>query len=144
LQSAALSVTAKKGIGMEGERFRALVARVLSDLPAEFRNKLENIDVVVCEHPTPRQLARLKRGWTLLGLYEGVPHTERTQSYNMVLPDRITLFQQPIEANCHCEEEIAEEVRRVVCHEIAHHFGIDDESLWRIESEKLGEKWTRR
>lgn len=124
---------------MEGENFKALVAKALSDLPAEFRNKLENIDVVVQERPAPTQLAKLglKRGETLLGLYEGVPHTERTRGYNMALPDKITVFQRPIEAKCRCEEEIAEEIKRVVCHEIAHHFGIDDETLWRIESERL-------
>jgi len=123
---------------MKGENFKALVVRALSDLPAEFRNKLENIDVVVQERPTPTQLAQLgfKRGETLLGLYEGVPHTKRSRGYNMALPDKITVFQRTIEAKCRSEEELAEEVKRVVCHEIAHHFGIDDETLCQIESEK--------
>lgn len=130
---------------MEREEFEALVVRALTDLPAEFRNKLENIDVVVEERPTRRQLAKsgIRRSWTLLGLYEGVPHTRRTGAYNMVLPDRVTLFQEPIEANCRSEEEIAQAIKRVVCHEIAHHFGIDDDSLSRIESEKLRKKGRR-
>ena len=124
---------------MEVEKFEELVVEALSDLPAEFRDKLENIDVVVRDRPTPRQLARvgLRRGWTLLGLYEGVPRTKRTTGYNLVLPDRITLFQKPIEAKCRSEEEIADEVRRVVSHEIAHYFGIDDHSLRSIERSKL-------
>ena len=130
---------------MESENFKALVVKALSDLPEEFQSRLENIDVVVEERPTPSQLATagLKRGWTLLGLYEGVPHTERTRWYNMALPDKITVFQKPIEAKCRGEEEIAEEIKRVGCHEIAHHFGIDDERLSRIESEehrKTGEE----
>ena len=124
---------------MEIERFEELVARALSELPEEFREKLENIDVVVSEYPTSRQLAksRIRRGWTLLGLYEGVPRTHRTTGYNLVLPDRITLFQGPIEAKCHSEDEIAQEIGRVVRHEIAHYFGIDDESLRRIEGRGL-------
>jgi len=124
---------------MEREKFEALLVRALTELPAEFQDRLENVDMVVEERPTPRQLAkvRLRRGWTLLGLYEGVPHTRRTHSYNMVLPDRITLFQEPIEAKCRSEEEIAEEMKRVVCHEIAHHFGIDDDRLRRMERERL-------
>ena len=123
---------------MKREHFEALVVKALNELPVEFRNRLENIDVVVQERPTSKQLAKvgLRRGWTLLGLYEGVPHTERTRGYDMALPDKITVFQKPIEAKCRCEEEIAEEIQRVVRHEIAHHFGIDDESLWGIESEK--------
>src|SRR4030067_344786 len=109
---------------MEVEKFEELVGRALSELPEEFQEKLENIDVVVSEYPTPRQLAksRVGRGWTLLGLYEGVPRTHRTTGYNLVLPDRITLFQGPIEAKCHSEDEIAHEIGRVVRHEIAHYF----------------------
>ena len=128
----------EKGTDVESEDFEALVVKALRDLPEEFQSRLENIDVLVQEHPTPRQLAAVghRRGWTLLGLYEGVPHTERTRGYHMALPDKITLFQKPIEAKCRGEEDIAQEIKRVVCHEIAHHFGIDDERLLRIEGEK--------
>ncbi len=122
---------------MERGKFEELVAKTLNDLPLEFRNRLENIDVVVLDYPTPRQLAELRRGMTLLGLYEGVPHTKRTTGYSMVLPDKITIFQKPIEAKCRSEKEIAMEIQRVVRHEIAHHFGLDDEFLWRIEAGKL-------
>jgi len=121
---------------MEREEFETLVVEALADLPTEFQDQLENVDVVVEERPTPMQLSRtgLRRGWSLLGLYEGVPHTKRTRAYSMVLPDRITLFQGAIEAKCRSEEEIAGEIKRVLCHEIAHHFGIDEDSLRRIES----------
>ena len=124
--------------GMEREAFEALLLRALSELPSEFQDRLENVDVVVEDRPTRSQLLKsgVRPGWDLLGLYEGVPHTRRSRGYNMVLPDRITLFQGPIEAKCRSEGEIAEEIKRVLCHEIAHHFGSDDRKLQGIENEK--------
>lgn len=127
-------------VAVERERFEELVAKSLSELPAEFQDRLENIDVVVLDYPTHRQLAKVGRGMTLLGLYEGVPHTRRTGAYGMVLPDKITIFQKPIEAQCRSESEIAMEIQRVVRHEIAHHFGLDDEFLERIEAGELRRK----
>jgi predicted Zn-dependent protease with MMP-like domain len=121
---------------VERERFEELVAKSLTELPMEFQDRLENIDMVVMDYPTPRQLAKVGRGMTLLGLYEGVPHTRRSRGYNLVTPDRIIIFQKPIEARCRSEKEIALEIQRVVRHEVAHHFGLDDESLREIESRK--------
>ena len=114
---------------METERFRQLVMEAIRRLPEEFASRLENVDVVVADWPTRGNLARAKlRGGTLLGLYEGVPQTKRGH-YDMVLPDKITIFQRPIEAFCHSEAEVSREVERVVKHEIAHHFGISDQRL---------------
>ena len=112
-----------------------MVARALSNLPGEFRRRMDNIDVVVQDYPTSRQLAqvRLNHPMSLLGLYQGVPLTRRGGNYNMVLPDKVTIFQKPIERMCHSDEEIVREVRRVVIHEIAHHFGISDADLERLE-----------
>lgn len=107
----------------------------MDSLPEEFLVNLENVDVVVEDAPTAAQLARAGRGMTLLGLYEGIPHTERTRGYNMVLPDRITIFQKPIEAACRTDRETVAEIQRVVRHEIAHHFGLDDEALDEIEDD---------
>jgi predicted Zn-dependent protease with MMP-like domain len=123
---------------MECEEFEDLLVRALSELPLEFQDKLENVDIIVEERPSREQLLEsgLEYDDELLGLYEGLPHTERTRWYHMVLPDRITLFQEPIEAKCRSKEEVAEEIRRVLCHEIAHHFGIDDDRLDVIENEK--------
>jgi predicted Zn-dependent protease with MMP-like domain len=92
---------------------------------------MDNVEVVVAEAPTLAQRRRmgLSPGGTLLGLYEGVPQTRRTRGYNLVLPDKITLFRRPILAVCRTPEEVKERVRRVVVHELAHHFGIDDEQL---------------
>ena len=130
---------------MEREEFEALLVGALSELPPEFQDRLENVDVVVEDRPTRSQLIKsgIRHGWDLLGLYEGVPHTQRSRWYNMVLPDRITLFQEPIEAKCRSEEEIADEIKRVLCHEIAHHFGIDDDRLRRMERERL-RSWRRK
>lgn len=119
---------------MDKERFDWLVAKAVDSLPDEFHTRLENIDVVVEEQPSPRQLAELKRkrGETLLGLYEGVPLTRRSQHYGLVVPDKITIFQKPIEARCRNDKEIIAEIQRVVQHEIAHHFGISDARLKRL------------
>jgi predicted Zn-dependent protease with MMP-like domain len=119
---------------LETEKFEELVTKALTELPEEFRNMLDNVDVTVQDYPTRAQLGRMRPGMTLLGLYEGVPHTRRTMGYSMVPPDKITIFQKPIEAIYRSEKEIAAAVQRVVRHEIAHHFGFDEQSLRRIES----------
>lgn len=116
---------------METWQFEQLVARAMENLPAEFRERLENIDVVVADEPTRTQRRRsvLGKDETLLGLYEGVPLTERTHGYTFITPDKVTIFQKPIEAKCRNDAEIIAEIQRVVQHEIAHHFGIDDDRL---------------
>jgi len=123
---------------MDRQRFEWLVAKAIEDLPEEFLSRMENIDIVVEARPSLSQIrrARLKRGHTLLGLYEGVPRTRRGIRYGLVLPDKITIFQDTIEAKCRHENEIIAEVRRVVKHEIAHHFGISDARLRQIEKDE--------
>ena len=120
---------------MDRERFRQLVAEAVDNLPEEFHVKLENIDVVVDDWPSPAQLKQvgLRRGETLLGLYQGVPLTRRGRHYGLVPPDKITIFQKPIEARYRHEAEITAEIQRVVRHEIAHHFGIGDARLRQLE-----------
>ena len=122
---------------MNRERFEWLVVRAVDSLPEEFSTKLENIDVVVEDQPTPSQLAEaeLKRGETLLGLYQGVPLTKRSRHYGLVVPDKITIFQKPIEAECKNDTEVKAEIQRVVQHEIAHHFGIGDARLEQLEKD---------
>jgi predicted Zn-dependent protease with MMP-like domain len=125
---------------MDRERFERLVVQAVEDLPEEFQEKLENIDVVIEDFPSRAQLrqSRLGKGFTLLGLYEGVPLTRRSSSYGMVPPDKITIFQKTIEAECHNSDDtyIKAEIQKVVRHEIAHHFGIGDARLKQIEDEK--------
>ena len=129
---------------MQKERFRTLVVRVLDELPLEFQSRLENVDVVVVDWPTSRQLSSLKLRSRdqLLGLYEGVPQTKRGRHYGMVVPDKITIFQKPIEAKARSEKEIEMEIERVMRHEIAHHFGSSEETLRRLETRKP--KWRQK
>ena len=124
---------------MQQQRFEALVGKAIDELPAEFQSKLENVDVLVEDWPSPTQLRQLglRHRTQLLGLYEGVPQTSRDRGYNLVLPDKITVFQKPIEAKCRSERQIETEIGEVVRHEIAHHFGIGDDTLRRIERQKL-------
>jgi predicted Zn-dependent protease with MMP-like domain len=123
---------------MDRVRFEQLVARAIESLPEEFISRLENVDVVVEDYPTQGQLAHagLKRGYTLLGLYEGVPLTKRGTHYGLVPPDKITIFQKPIEAKCRGDDKVTAEIQRVVRHEIAHHFGIGDARLEQLERGK--------
>jgi len=123
---------------MDRERFEWLVAKAVEDLPEEFLSRMENVDIIVEARPSLSQIrrARLERGHTLLGLYEGVPQTRRGSRYGLVLPDKITIFQEPIEARCRHENEIISEIRRVVKHEIAHHFGISDARLRQLEQDE--------
>ena len=122
---------------LERSEFEGIVATAVENLPEEFRSRLENIDIVVQDWPSQYQASKvgLKRGRILLGLYEGVPQTKRAH-YGLVPPDKITIFQKPIEMKCEQQgTEIAEEITEVVKHEIAHHFGISDARL-----EQLGNK----
>ena len=122
---------------MKRETFEELVTKAVESLPEEFAERLDNVAITVQDYPTRQQLSRsnVERGMTLLGLYQGVPITERGHNYGMVLPDKITIFQKPIEASCRTEEETVAMIRSVVLHEIAHHFGISDERLDELEEE---------
>ena len=111
-------------------RFLRLVRRALAGLPPPFRERLSNVDIVVKRRPGPtdRREADLAPGETLYGFYSGVPLTQRGD-YGLVLPDKITIFQEPLERDFPDQAELVEEVRKTVLHEIAHHFGISDEKL---------------
>ena len=123
---------------MDRREFEDLVTRAIQNLPLEFQLKLENVDVVVEEWPTRGQLRQAKHSHAtqLLGLYHGVPQTRRGRGYGFVLPDKITIFRKPIEAQCRFSNEIQAKVEEVVRHEIAHHFGLDEKALHNIEREK--------
>jgi predicted Zn-dependent protease with MMP-like domain len=115
---------------MERRLFERLVRKALDTIPEDIAAHMDNVDVVVEDWPTQSQLAvnEIRDGEYLLGLYEGVPLTSRHE-YGNVLPDKITIFQRSIEAVCETNDEIVTEVRNTVIHEIAHHFGIDDDRL---------------
>ena len=118
---------------MERSHFERLVLEAFRQIPDELMVYLDNVDVVVDDMPTWDQLAghQIEEGEILPGLYEGVPITDRDE-YGMVLPDKITLFQESIESICSGRDEVIEQIRVTVVHEVAHHFGIDDDRLHEL------------
>ena len=107
-------------IEVDPDRFEEMVAAALDSLPEQLGRLMSNVAVMVQHEPGPPGL---------LGLYEGIPLTSRTTGYAGVLPDRITIYRQAICAICQTEQEVADQVRKTVIHEVAHHFGIDDKRL---------------
>jgi len=116
---------------LKRERFEQIVAEAMQQLPPRFREAIDNVAIRVQDAPTRAQL----RDWDidpdeiLLGIYVGIPLTERTTNYNLVAPDLIYLFQRSIEEECENEDEMREVIRHTLFHEVAHYFGIDDDRL---------------
>jgi len=114
---------------MTREEFEAVVEKALEALPNDIAGHLKNIEIVIEELPKG---SKAKKS-LLLGLYEGIPLNERSDSfYAGVLPDKITLFQKNIEAFCSNEDEMVEEIKKTLLHEIGHYFGMDDKQLRRM------------
>lgn len=120
------------------EEFEELVAEAISSLPEKFKEKMENIVVVIESLPSQELLKemKIKSPYGLLGLYRGIPYPRRGIWYRNVMPDKIIIFKKPIEVRCRNKEEISESVRRVVVHEIGHYFGLGEADLRKIEREK--------
>ena len=111
---------------MSEDDFERLVQESLDSLPPDIRGQLSNVEIVVEDEPAP--------GQPLLGLYQGVPLTRRTSSYAGALPDKITIYQGPLERLYGSDgEELVRQVKRVVLHEVAHHFGISDQRLVELD-----------
>jgi len=115
---------------MNRKNFEKLVNEAIEELPSEFRERLENVVIIVEDGPSQDLLERMEipPEDTLLGLYEGTPLTERGFDAPLY-PDRIWIFQQPIEEECDTEDEIREEIKTTIVHEVAHFFGLDDDYL---------------
>ena len=117
------------------DEFEILVSKALEELPKKFRDRLENIVVVVEDDP-PRDILHqlgLKSPQRLLGLYQGVPLKHRGIRYGNVLPDQIVIYQRPIEALARTRRELLQQIRRTVMHEIGHYFGLAETDLREIE-----------
>jgi predicted Zn-dependent protease with MMP-like domain len=110
-------------VDVEPDLFEEMVTTALDELPEELGRLMRNVAVTVEHDPGPPGL---------LGLYEGIPLTSRTSDYAGVLPDRITIYRLAICAICRTEQEVADQVRHTVIHEVAHHFGIDDDRLTEL------------
>jgi predicted Zn-dependent protease with MMP-like domain len=113
-------------IDVTREEFEDLVGEGLDQIPDELAGLMDNVVVLVEDHPP--------KGRRLLGLYHGVPLTERGTSYAGMLPDTIHIYRFPILRMCQTEEEVVEQVRRTVVHEVAHHFGISDDRLHELDA----------
>lgn len=116
---------------MTRDEFEELVAAAVEKLPEEFRVKLDNVAIVVEDAPSPLQLFKLRLPpWaSLFGLYEGVPRTKRGAGYTFVLPDKITIFQKPIELFYRAPARVKQKIKETVRHEIAHHFGMSEDQI---------------
>lgn len=122
---------------MSDETFEKLIARAMDELPREYMERLDNVAITYADNPTPEQLTKqgVSEGQLLLGLYEGIPQTQRG-SYSLVLPDKITLFKIPILSLSSFDSDVYERVKRTLWHEIAHHFGLDHGRIHELEQKK--------
>jgi predicted Zn-dependent protease with MMP-like domain len=118
------------------ERFEELVREAVDGLPQAFLERIANVEFTVEDEPAPEDRRRmgLPGNRTLLGVYRGVPLTRRGRGYTMTLPDRIVIFQAPIQRLAADEDDLRGRVRHVVRHEVAHYFGISDERLREIDA----------
>jgi predicted Zn-dependent protease with MMP-like domain len=126
---------------MDRPAFEKLVQNALRRLPRRFKQKLHNIAIEIEDRPSADLLQDMGiESGTLFGLYQGVPLTQREWNYGNVLPDRIVIYQQPIETAASTSEGIEEIVRDTVVHEIGHYFGFSDSELDEIEDEQRKKK----
>lgn len=111
---------------MTDEEFDHLITRAMDELPQEYIRGLDNVAIVYADEPTEEQKVRMKldHNHLLLGLYEGIPLTQRGNGYSLVLPDKITLFKHPIMAVSSNEEQLFEQIKRTLWHEMAHFYGL--------------------
>lgn len=116
---------------MNREDFQRAVYDAIEELPKDLRRQIANVAIIVEDWPDADTLdmAEVDSRDELLGFYHGIPLTERTTNYGMVLPDKISIYRQPILRECRNEGEVRRQIRRTVRHEIAHYFGIDDDRL---------------
>jgi predicted Zn-dependent protease with MMP-like domain len=123
---------------MNRSAFEKLVQHSLQRLPRRFKQKIKNISIEIEDNPSATLLSDMKiKSGTLFGLYQGVPLTEREWNYGNMLPDRIVIYQRPIEAAASSPDEIERIVLDTVMHEVGHYFGFGDDELYAMESEKL-------
>ena len=120
---------------MTRERFTQLVEEALNEIPPRFRREIRNVAVVVEQEPSPDVLddVEAEAGETLFGLYQGTPLPDRGWGYGNSLPDRISIYQGPIEEACATEDEIRDCIAETVIHEFGHYFGMSEEEIEEIE-----------
>lgn len=121
---------------MDDNEFDILITRAMDELPQKYIKGLENVAIVMADEPTLEQLHKAKVGANnlLLGLYEGIPLTKRDAGYNLVLPDKITLFKRSLLELSKNSEELFENVKRTLWHEIAHYYGLGHEQIDKLQN----------
>ena len=117
------------------EEFEQIVSDTIDAIPKKYADRMNNVGFVIEDEPTSEQQEKmhLVNGRTLYGLYEGIPLTQRTGNYSLVLPDKITIFKKPIEMSCQTLEEVKEHVRHTIWHEVAHHFGLGHDQIYKLD-----------
>jgi predicted Zn-dependent protease with MMP-like domain len=120
---------------MQRKRFERLVDNAVATIPREFRDAVQNLAIVVEDEPSDDVLEEMEveAGDTLFGLYQGTPLTERSAGYGNALPDRITLYQFPIEDECETDDEIVRCIGETLIHELGHYFGLSEDEIEAIE-----------
>ena len=121
---------------MTDEQFDAMITRAMDELPQRYIKGLENVAIVMADAPTGEQIEKMKLSGQqlLLGLYEGIPLTKRGAGYNLVLPDKITLFKNHLIMASSGEATLFENVKRTLWHEIAHYYGLDHNRINKIQN----------
>lgn len=122
------------------EKFDALITRAMDELPQEYIKGLNNVAIVMADEPTEEQKVKMKlreENKILLGLYEGIPLTQRGAGYTFVLPDKITLFKHSILRVVRNENELFEQIKRTLWHEIAHYYGLGHGRIRELESKDV-------
>ncbi len=121
--------------------FEQLISHALDELPRDYVANLDNVAITFADEPTPEQLTKqgVRQGSLLLGLYEGIPQTQRGAGYTFVLPDKITLFKHPILQTVSTPDELYEQIKRTLWHEIAHHYGLGHKRIHSLEGRSRDE-----
>ena len=121
---------------MTDQEFDELITRAMNELPQKYIQGLQNVAIVMADEPTPEQMQKMHIDGQhlLLGLYEGIPLTQRGNNYNLVLPDKITLFKNSILTVTHNETQLFEQIKRTLWHEIAHYYGLNHKRIDKIQN----------
>lgn len=121
---------------IEDAQFDRLITRAMDELPQDYIVNMNNVAVVMADEPTDEQLLKqgVRKGHILLGLYEGIPLTQRGSGYQLVLPDKITLFKHSLLRVSRDEAELFKQIKRTLWHEIAHHYGLDHGHIEKLEA----------
>ncbi len=123
---------------LSDEQFDHLITRAMDELPQKYIRGLENVAIIYADDPTPEQVVKMKldNQHVLLGLYEGIPLTQRGAGYTFVLPDKITLFKNSILRVVQNEGQLFEQIKRTLWHEIAHYYGLNHDRIDELQAKR--------